>query len=51
MTYRQAHNFSLKNLIFSKICWLNFICKHYFSPLNTFMRKEKDTEPDLDPYL
>jgi hypothetical protein len=24
-------------------------CKHYFSPLNTFMRKGKDPEPDLDP--
>ncbi len=24
-------------------------CKHYFSPLNTFMRKGKDPEPDPDP--
>jgi hypothetical protein len=25
--------------------------KHYFSPLNTFMRKEKDPDPEPDPYL
>jgi hypothetical protein len=24
-------------------------CRHYFSPLNTFMKKGKD--PDLDPHL
>ncbi len=35
---------SLKNLIFCQ----NF-CKHYFSPLNSLMRKGKD--PDLDPYF
>jgi hypothetical protein len=30
--------------------WLKFLFfKHYFSPLNTFMRKGKD--PDPDPYL
>jgi hypothetical protein len=26
-------------------------CRHYFSPLNTFMRKGKDPEPDPDPYI
>ncbi len=26
-------------------------CRHYFSLLNTFMRKGKDPEPDPDPYL
>ncbi len=26
-------------------------CKHYFSPLDTFMRKGKDPEPDPDPYF
>jgi hypothetical protein len=50
IAYLQLHYFSLKNLIFSKILCYNFISNHYFSPLNTFMRKEKDTEPDLDPY-
>jgi hypothetical protein len=24
-------------------------CRHYFSPLNTFMRKGKDPEPDSVP--
>jgi hypothetical protein len=24
-------------------------CYHYFSPLNTFLRKGKDPEPDPDP--
>jgi hypothetical protein len=26
-------------------------CRHYFSPLNTLMRKGKDLEPDPDPHL
>jgi hypothetical protein len=26
-------------------------CRHYFNPLNPFMRKEKDPEPDTDPHL
>jgi hypothetical protein len=25
--------------------------RHFFSPLNTFMIKEKDPEPEPDPYL
>ncbi len=28
-----------------------FASKHYFSSLNTFVRKGKDPEPDPDPYL
>ncbi len=27
------------------------LCKHYFGPLNTFIRKGKDPEPDSVPYL
>ncbi len=42
--------FSLKNLIFCKHFVLKLIpVKHFFSPLNTFMGKGKD--PDPDPYL
>ncbi len=26
-------------------------CKHYFSPLNAFMKKGKDLESDTDPDL
>ncbi len=26
-------------------------CRHYYSPLNTFMRKGKDPEPERDPYI
>jgi hypothetical protein len=38
-----------------KFCVLNFILQAYLIPCNTFMRKEKDPEPDLylwlmDPY-
>jgi hypothetical protein len=29
-----------------KFCVKILFCKHYFSPLNTFMRKGKDPEPD-----
>ena len=40
-----------KNIIFSlffaKFCVrILFCCKHYFSPLNTFVRKGKDPDPD-----
>ncbi len=38
-----------------KFCVKILFCRHYFSPLNTFMRKGKDPdlepEPDPDPYL
>jgi hypothetical protein len=37
----------LKVLIFAKIFSKILFCKHYLSPLNTFMRKGKD----LDLYL
>ncbi len=36
---------------FAKICIKILFCKHYFSPLNTFMRKGKDPDPEPDPYL
>jgi hypothetical protein len=26
-----------------------FVCRHYFSPLNAFIIKGKDPEPDPDP--
>jgi hypothetical protein len=32
-------------------CVKMLFCRHYFSPLNPFMRKEKDPEPDTDPHL
>jgi hypothetical protein len=34
-----------------KFCVKILFCKHYFSPLNTFMRKGKDPDMDPDPYL
>jgi hypothetical protein len=38
-----------KNYFFVKMVF----CRHYFTPLNTFMRKGKDLEldPDPDPHL
>ncbi len=40
----------LKMYFFAKIfCVKILFCKHYFSPLNTFMIKGKDPNPD--PYL
>ncbi len=48
ITFPWAHY--LQSLIYcfkDKFCVEILYCKHYFSPLNTFMRKEKD--PDLDP--
>jgi hypothetical protein len=38
----------LKILFYAK---KNFILQALFQPLNTFMRKGKDLEPDPDPYL
>ncbi len=47
----------LKVEVFAKFCAKILFCKHYFSPLNTFMRKGKDPDPylwlmdpDPDPY-
>jgi hypothetical protein len=54
LTCPPAHHIilSLKNLIFCKNFVLKFLsCRHYFSPLNSFMRKATDPEPDPDPYL
>ncbi len=40
--------FILKIVIFLlKFCVKNLFCKHYFSPLNTFMRKGKDPDADV----
>jgi hypothetical protein len=36
----------LKIKFFAKIVCNILFCRHYFSPLNTFMRKGKDPEPD-----
>jgi hypothetical protein len=48
-----SHNFPtgtlssvLKFFFLLKFCVKILFCKHYFSPLNTFMRKGKDPEPD-----
>ncbi len=43
--------FNLKNFIFcySKFCVKILFCKHYFSPINTFLRKGKDPDPETDP--
>jgi hypothetical protein len=50
ITCPQAHHLQFKKLNFLlKFCVKILFCKHYFSPLNTFMRKGKD--PDPDPYL
>jgi hypothetical protein len=46
--HRQSKKFSFL-LQFSVKCY--FERTHYFSKLNTFMRKGKDPEPDQDPYL
>jgi hypothetical protein len=40
---------SKKLNFFAKICVKILFCRHYFSSLNTFMRKGKD--PDPDPHL
>jgi hypothetical protein len=43
---------SFMNILFLlKFCVKMLFCRHYFSPLNTFMRKGKDPELDPDPYL
>ncbi len=41
----------LKIKFFAKFCVKILFCKHYFCPLNTFMRRGKDPELDSDPYL
>jgi hypothetical protein len=34
-------------LFLLKFCVKILFCRHYFSTLNTFLRKGKDPEPDL----
>ncbi len=52
ITYPQAHYLESYKLVFCQnFCVKILFCKHYFSPLNTFMRKGKDLDPDPDPYL
>ncbi len=41
----------LKLIFLQKFCVKILFCKHYLSPLNTFVKKGKDPEPDPDPYL
>jgi hypothetical protein len=36
----------LKINFLQKFCVKILFCKYYFSPLNTFMRKGKDPDPD-----
>ncbi len=50
-TCRRYILFCLKINFFVKFCVKILFCRHYFSPLNTFMRKRKDPEPDPDPHL
>jgi hypothetical protein len=50
ITGTQAQNLEFKELYF----WLKFgvqmlFSRHYFTLLNTFMRKGKDPEPDPEP--
>ncbi len=46
----QAHHLQYKKFNFLlKLCVKILFSRHYFSPLNTYMRKGKDPEPD--PYL
>jgi hypothetical protein len=48
----QAHHLQSKKFNFLlKFCVKILFCRHYFSPLNTFMRKGKDPDPEPDPYL
>ncbi len=52
LAYTQAHWFhSLIYCFKDKFGVKILFCKHYFSPLNTFMRKGKDPDPDPDPDL
>jgi hypothetical protein len=50
MTCPQAHHLqSKKSYFLLKFCVKILFCRHYFSLLNTFMRKGKDPVPDPDP--
>ncbi len=48
MTYSQgplSSDFNLFTAFQDQFCFKILFCKHYFSPLNTFMRKGKDPDP------
>ncbi len=48
ITCPQVHHLQSKKCDFLlKVCVKMLFCRHYFSPLNTFMRKEKDPDPHL----
>jgi hypothetical protein len=48
ITYLQAHYLQSKKFNFLlKFCVQILFCKHYFSPLNNFIRKGKDPDPYL----
>jgi hypothetical protein len=50
ITCPQAHHLQFRKLNFLlKFCDKMLFCRHYFSPLDTFMRKRRN--PDPDPYL
>ncbi len=50
ITCPQAHHLQSQKFNFLlKFCVKILFCRHYFSPLNTFMRKGK--EPDPEPYF
>jgi hypothetical protein len=51
ITFPEAHHLQTKKLNFfcQNFVFKILFCRHYFSFLNTFMRKGKDPEPD--PYL
>ncbi len=50
ITCPQAHHLQSKKFNFlQKFCVKILFCRHYFSPLNTFMSKRKNPVPD--PYL
>ncbi len=56
ITSPQAHHIQSEKIIFLlKFCIKILFCRRYFSPLNTFLRIGKDTEPpqkhaDPDPH-
>ncbi len=52
ITCPQAHHFQYEKFIFLlEFCVKILFCRHYFSQLNTFIRKGKDPEPDPDHWL
>jgi hypothetical protein len=52
ITCPQVHHLQTKKLnILLKFCVKMLFCKHYCSPLNTFMKKGKVSDPDPNPHL